>query len=415
MCVHVCRTCVLCFYFCKCMCVVSVLCLCLYFVCMFVSVCVSVPISGAMGGARGIKRTLQPLGSAWCSPLTLGQDALWVSLFSWETSQGDRSAPCWRQTMVRGARVVMPCRAWSGVRGPGARQTALWAWEWMTGVPGGWQCPLWQRGLGIALENIIECPGNFQGDKISEMCSLDSASTYNTHKHTFTHKHMNIRTQHTNTNIRHRDHSHTSIHNTDIQIYKHTTLHSHTQTYKHTYKHTWNTYKHNTYGKHTYTHLYTNRTHTTHTYHTNITHIYTHKHTMHSTLTHISHQHNTHIYTQTHYAQHPHNTLSSTIHTHRLTHRHSHHGLGLTALLSVGQEECPCLVSPGAVCSPELSVSPLRANTLQAEWRRSVTVPQTYTNIEDMADIFSVLRDPDAQLKNCPGVQLSALRGGCCA
>ena len=39
MCVHVCHTCVLCFYFCKCMCVVYVLCLCISFVCMFVSVC----------------------------------------------------------------------------------------------------------------------------------------------------------------------------------------------------------------------------------------------------------------------------------------------------------------------------------------------------------------------------------------
>ena len=63
-------------------------------------------------------------------------------------------------------------------------------------------------------------------------------------------------------------------------------------------------------------------------------------------------------------------------HTHRLTHRQGHHGLGLTALLSVGQEECPCLASPGAVCSPELSVSPLRANTLQAERRKSETVPK---------------------------------------
>jgi len=183
---------------------------------------------------------------------------------------------------------------------------------------------------------------------------------------------MNIRTQHTNTNVRHRDHSHTSIHNTDIQIYTHTTLHSHTQTYKHTYKHTCNICKHNTHGKHTYTYLYTNR------------------HTQH-----------THIYTQTHYAPHPHNTLSSTIHTHRLTHTGSHHSLGLTALLSMGQEECPCLVSPGAMCSPELSVSPLRANTLQAEWRRSMTVRQTYTHIEDMEDIFSVICDMDAQLKNC--------------
>ena len=75
-------------------------------------------------------------------------------------------------------------------------------------------------------------------------------------------------------------------------------------------------------------------------------------------------------------------------HTHRLTHRQGHHGLGLTAMVSVGQEECPCLVSPGAVCSPELSVSPLRANTLQAEWRRSETVPQTYPHIEDMTDSF---------------------------
>jgi len=70
--------------------------------------------------------------------------------------------------------------------------------------------------------------------------STNVAHTYNTHEHTFTHKHMNIRTQHTN--IRHRDHSHTSIHNTEIQIYTHTTLHSHTQTYKHAYKHTCNTY-----------------------------------------------------------------------------------------------------------------------------------------------------------------------------
>ena len=89
-------------------------------------------------------------------------------------------------------------------------------------------------------------------------------------------------------------------------------------------------------------------------------------------------------------------------HKHRLTHRHSHQSLGLTTPLSVRQEECPCLASPGTLCSPELSVSPLRANTLQAEWRRSVTVPQTYTHIEDMGDIFSVICDPDTQLKNCP-------------
>ena len=161
--------CVLCLYFCTCMCVSSV---CAVFVCIFClyvcecvfvrgeSVCVCAPVSGAMGGARGV-RTSQPLGCAWCSPLTLGQDALWVSLFSCETSQGDRSAPCWRQTLARGPRVVMPCPAGSGVRRPGAGQTALWAWEWMTGVPGGRQCPPWQRGLGIALENIVQCPGIF--------------------------------------------------------------------------------------------------------------------------------------------------------------------------------------------------------------------------------------------------------------
>ena len=47
----------------------------------------------------------------------------------------------------------------------------------MTGAPGGRQCPPWQRGLGIALENIVKCPGIFQGDRISAMLSLDSAST----------------------------------------------------------------------------------------------------------------------------------------------------------------------------------------------------------------------------------------------
>ena len=45
-----------------------------------------------------------------------------------------------------------------------------WSSWWVT-------CPPWQRGLGIALENIVKCPGIFQGDKISRMCSLDSAST----------------------------------------------------------------------------------------------------------------------------------------------------------------------------------------------------------------------------------------------
>ena len=44
--------------------------------CVCERVCVCVPVSGTMGGARGIRRTLLPLGSAWHSPLTLGQDAL---------------------------------------------------------------------------------------------------------------------------------------------------------------------------------------------------------------------------------------------------------------------------------------------------------------------------------------------------
>ena len=140
------------------------------------------------------------------------------------------------------------------------------------------------------------------------------------------------------------------------------------------------TYKHNTHGKHTYIHLSQIDTLKTQI-HTNITH--------------------THIHTKSLCTASPQHTLKHNTHTQTLTHRHGHHGLGLTALLSVGQEECLCLASPGAVCSPELSVSPLRANTLQAEWRRSVTVPQTYTHIEDMGDIFSVIRDPDAQLKNC--------------
>ena len=55
-----------------------------------------------------------------------------------------------------------------------------------------------------------------------------------------------------------------------------------------------------------------------------------------------------------------------------------------------------CLLGPCALLN---SVSPLRVDTLQAEWRRSMTVPQIYTHIEDMADIFSVIRDPEAQLK----------------
>ena len=44
----------------------------------------------------------------------------------------------------------------------------------------------------------------------------------NTHEHIFTHKHMNIHTQHTNTNIRHRDHSHTRIHNNPYIETQHT-------------------------------------------------------------------------------------------------------------------------------------------------------------------------------------------------
>ena len=106
---------------------------------------------------------------------------------------------------------------------------------------------------------------------------------------------MNIHTWHTNTSIRHRDHSHTYIHNIDIQIYTHTTFHSHTQTYKHTYKHTCNTCKHDTHGKHTYTHSYTNR-HTKHIYHTNITHTCIHTNTLctappQHTLKHSTHTH----------------------------------------------------------------------------------------------------------------------------
>ena len=125
---------------------------------------------------------------------------------------------------------------------------------------------------------------------------------YNTHEHTFTHKHMNIRTQHTNTIIRHRDHSHTYIHNNPYIETQHTPSCICSQTYKYTYKHTYDTNKHNTQGKHTYIDLYTNR-HTTFTYtQTKHTHIYIH------------------IYIQTHYAQHPCNTLSSTIHTQAQTH-----------------------------------------------------------------------------------------------
>ena len=100
-------------------------------------------------------------------------------------------------------------------------------------------------------------------------------------------------------------------------------------------------------------------------------------------------------------------------HKHRLTYSQGHHGLRLTALLSVGQEECPCLASPGTLCSPELSVSPLRANTLQAEWRRSVTVPQTYTHIEDMVDIFFSNTWSGSSAQELPlRVQPSAMRRG---
>jgi len=144
---------------------------------------------------------------------------------------------------------------------------------------------------------------------------------------------------------------------------------------------------------------------------TNITHkenthilIYTQIDTQHS----HTHKQNTHTYTYTYTYKHTMHSTPAThsqaqyTHKHRLTHRHSHQSLGLTTPLSVRQEECPCLASPGTLCSPELSVSPLRANTLQAEWRRSVTVPQTYTHIDDMVDIFSIIRDLEAQLKNCP-------------
>ena len=45
-----------------------------------------------------------------------------------------------------------------------------WNSWWVTYLP-------WQKGLGIALENIVKCPGIFQGEKISGICSLDSVST----------------------------------------------------------------------------------------------------------------------------------------------------------------------------------------------------------------------------------------------
>jgi len=32
----------------------------------------------------------------------------------------------------------------------------------------------------------------------------------------------------------------------------------------------------------------------------------------------------------------------------------------------------------------------------------SDSAPDIHTHIEDMADIFSIIFDPDAQLKNCP-------------
>ena len=38
----------------------------------------------------------------------------------------------------------------------------------MTEVPGGQPCPPWQRGLGIALENIVKYPGNFRGTRSQE-------------------------------------------------------------------------------------------------------------------------------------------------------------------------------------------------------------------------------------------------------
>ena len=77
-----CCMCVLCLYFFMCMCVSSVcavfVCIFCFYVCecVFVRVSVCAPVSGAMGGARGIRRTLQPLGSAWHSPLNLEQDTL---------------------------------------------------------------------------------------------------------------------------------------------------------------------------------------------------------------------------------------------------------------------------------------------------------------------------------------------------
>ena len=141
---------------------------------------------------------------------------------------------------------------------------------------------------------------------------------------------MNIHTQHTNPNIRHRDHSHTFIHSTDIQRYtQHTT---HTHTHKHTYKYT---YKHTTHGKYTCIHLCTNR----HTQHTD------------------KHQHKSHTYTYKHIHTHrlctarP-NTLSSPAHTHTQTptHRHAGHGLGLTAPPSAGRRNARawCLRGPCA-------------------------------------------------------------------
>lgn len=45
-----------------------------------------------------------------------------------------------------------------------------WSSWWVT-------CSPWQRGLRMALENIVKCPQIFQGDKVSRICRLDSAFT----------------------------------------------------------------------------------------------------------------------------------------------------------------------------------------------------------------------------------------------
>ena len=173
-----------------------------------------------------------------------------------------------------------------------------------------------------------------------------------THTHTtYTQTLTKVRTH---TNI-----AHTYLHNTHEHIYSQT---QHTSTYIHKHEHETHT---------ALTHIYSQMCKHTYNTHTHITHT-ENPHTLTYTQRDI---HNTHIHTHTHtHTTHTIPTTHSQIwHTHKhkyTSHTDSPHTLWLTAPLPPGQKEWPCPVSPGVAGTREFFVSPFRAATLQAEWRR---------------------------------------------